>query len=207
MMSEAARESTEAQVKKAAPPFFFNEAPVPEGFPSATPVGEIMVKRYPAYRAATTTSQATQNRMFGVLFQHIKQENIAMTAPVEMTYDASMDLGEPSEAVSMAFLYRMPTQGTAGAAAQPGVDVIDVPAMHVATLGVRGSYRKERIAKAFETLQAWLEANADTYEIAGPPRFMGYNSPFVPGLVKYGEAQWPVRVLGEGSSGEAEARR
>ena len=59
------------------------EAPLPDGFPTYTPVGEIEVKRYPAYRKAETTGGVA----FWTLFQHIKTAGISMTAPVEMTYE------------------------------------------------------------------------------------------------------------------------
>jgi len=44
------------------------EAPLPDGFPTYTPVGEIEVKHYPAYRKA----EATGGIAFWTLFQHIK---------------------------------------------------------------------------------------------------------------------------------------
>ena len=61
------------------------EAEMPQGFPGYTPVGQIEIKQYPAYRKAFASGPAE----FWLLFSHIKQNNVAMTAPVEMDY------GEP----------------------------------------------------------------------------------------------------------------
>jgi hypothetical protein len=70
-------------------PFYIAEARLPEGFPAPGPIGKVVIKEYPAYRAARTApadSTAGQNEMFWPLFQHIKRNEIAMTAPVEMEF-------------------------------------------------------------------------------------------------------------------------
>ena len=59
------------------------EAPLPDGFPTYTPVGKIEVKQYPAYRKAETSGRVA----FWTLFEHITSSGISMTAPVEMTYE------------------------------------------------------------------------------------------------------------------------
>ena len=74
-------------------------AELPKGFPGYTPVGRIEVKHYPAYRKATVSGTAG----FWTLFNQIKQNHIAMTAPVEMDYGEPLpqNVGERS----MAFPY------------------------------------------------------------------------------------------------------
>ena len=52
------------------------EAEMPKGFPTYTPVGKIEIKKYPAYRKASASGPAE----FWTLFQHIKQNNVTMTA-------------------------------------------------------------------------------------------------------------------------------
>jgi len=42
-------------------------------------------------------------------------------------------------------------------------------------------------------LRLWLDENRDRYEACGRPRFLAYNSPFVPWFLKLGEVQVPVR--------------
>ena len=74
------------------------EAEMPKGFPDYTPVGQIEVKHYPAYRRATASGMAE----FWTLFKHIKQNHVAMTAPVEMDY-GDLLAQKPAER-SMSFL-------------------------------------------------------------------------------------------------------
>ena len=86
------------------------EAPLPEGYPEPGPVGQITIKRYPACRLARTPvadgrpNGREQGNAFMTLFRHIQKNEIAMTAPVEMTYHAQ-PAAEPVE-TQMAFLYR-----------------------------------------------------------------------------------------------------
>lgn len=163
------------------------EAEMPLGFPAPTPVGEIEVKQYPAYRRAT----ALGRNEFWTLFRHIKKNGVAMTAPVEM------NLGDPREAAvtsrTMSFLYERPDQGTAGR--QDSVEVEDVPAMTVVSIGCRGSQTSAAIASARDALLAYVKSRADQYEVAGPLRVMAHNSPFVPRDKNYFEVQIPVRPV------------
>ena len=190
-------------------PFAFNEASLPRGFPTLGPVGTVIVKNYPAYRAAVVREnhrqgeRAQQNSMFGVLFKHIKKNDIPMTAPVEMTYESSTEppgatattkpaaTPSPSRPVAMAFLYGQPEWGKPGA--DGAIDVVDVPAMTVVSVGVRGSYNAENFNEAMGKLTAYLSENTGRYLAAGPPRYLGYNSPFVPGFLRIGEVQIPVK--------------
>lgn len=203
------------------------EAPLPDGWPTLTPVGEVEVKDYPATRAAIVTQtpfpdsdpaasdttaaenhdamtatdqnpaddtpQRDMDSMFMTLFKHIKSNEIAMTAPVDMGYREA-DPTQPDaapEQVSMAFLYRHTEQGTAGPDGE--VTVTDAPARTYASIGVRGKYTDERFAEHLKTLDDWLAEHADTWTPDGPPRYLGYNSPFIPGFIRYGEVQRPVK--------------
>ena len=163
------------------------EAKMPEGFPQYTPVRDVQIKRYPAYRKAEADPNA--GRAFWTLFSHIKKNDIAMTAPVEMSYT---DGQRPSEG-SMAFLYGRPDQGQAGREA--GVEVVDVPPMVVVSTGVRGSRTTESVAEARDRLKAWLETNKERYASDGQMRVMAYNSPFVPRNRNYFEVEIPIRPL------------
>jgi hypothetical protein len=161
------------------------EAEMPVGFPDYTPVGQIEAKQYPAYRKASYSGAA----QFWTLFRHIKQNNVTMTAPVEMDYgDYRADMPKSR---SMSFLYEKPGQGTAGK--QGSVEVIDVPAMQVVSIGCRGSQTSSAVADAREKLLKYLGDNTDKYTAAGPMRVMGYNSPFVPRDRNFFEVQIPVR--------------
>jgi hypothetical protein len=165
------------------------EAPLPEGFPSYTPVGEIEVKRYPAYRKAETSGKVA----FWTLFQHITTAGISMTAPVEMTFQAD---GPPvGREQAMAFLYGDKSIGSIGR--KGNVQVVDVPAATVVCLGVRGVRSDEVLVQAERELRNWLDDNRTRYEQSGPVRVMGYNSPFIARERQFFEVQIPVRELSD----------
>ncbi len=191
-VDDAGRETGVSEVKR---PFMIREAKVPAGFPPPGPVGQVILKEYPAYRAARVTalagSESTANAMFQPLFRHIKKNDIAMTAPVELTYSPHAD-SRQSEPVAMSFLYGDPAMGTAER--QGDVEVVDLPAQTVLSVAVRGGYEKG-FAVGIEQLRQWLAKNPGRFEVVGPPRFMGYNSPFVPSFLRIGETQLPVRPL------------
>ncbi len=179
------------------PPFMIREASLPVGFPPPGPVDQVIFKEYPAYRAARVSAAGGEKdaagSMFRPLFQHIKKNDIAMTAPVEMTYtpDAA---GKEAKPVAMSFLYGNPQVGEA--ARQGDIVVIDHPASTVISVAVRGGYEKG-FATGLEQLQNWLSQHPDRYEVVGPPRFLGYNSPFVPWFLRIGEVQLPVKPVSE----------
>ena len=161
------------------------EAEMPAGFPPYTPVRDVQIKQYPAYRKVQ--ADASAGRAFWTLFSHIKQNDIAMTSPVEMTYS---DRERPREG-SMAFLYGSPDLGRSGK--QESVEVIDVPPKSVVSTGVRGPRTAQSVAEARDRLYAWLEANKADYYTDGPLRVMAYNSPFVPRNRNYFEVEIPIR--------------
>ncbi|MEN1680252.1 MAG: heme-binding protein [Planctomycetota bacterium] len=175
--SEAAREMLEFRP--------YNEAPLPEGFPTYTPVGVIQVKQYPAYRKADGPA-------FWPLFQHIKSEGIPMTVPVEMT---QMSRGNRP----MSFLYQNTSVGDAGADEDiPGVTVNDAEPAIAVSLGIRGRMNPQTAADAKERLEAWL-ADQTEYRAAGEEavRYFGYSSPMVPDRDKYWETQILIERVGE----------
>lgn len=186
LMQNALREAKETLAFK---PFI--EAPLPEGFPEPTPVGEIQIKKYPAYRFATTQMAGTDSGAFWTLFTHIKKNDIAMTAPVEMTYGEGTT--DKLQAKTMAFLYRSPKQGKAGT--DEKVEVIDVAPIMALSLGMRGEVTRTRLADAKAHLDAWLKEHAKEYKASGPLRVMGYNSPFVAANKRFSEVEIPVRQV------------
>jgi len=167
------------------------EAPLPEGFPEPTPVGEIQIKQYPDYRMARTQMAGAETGAFFTLFNHIKKKDIAMTAPVEMTY--SVNSKDKLQGQSMAFLYRSTKQGASGKNEQ--VEVIDIPAMTALSLGIRGDLTQARLEEAKGHLDAWLRRHSKEYEASGSIRVMGYNSPFVAANKRFTEVEIPVRQI------------
>jgi Fasciclin domain/SOUL heme-binding protein len=154
------------------------EASLPAGFPGPGPAGKVIVKEYPQYRAA----RAEGGNPFWTLFQHIKRNDVAMTAPVEMTMDDQM------RARDMAFLYAKPSQGKAGT--QGDVAVLDLESTIVLSIGMRGERSAANIARARAAIEAMIEREG--YTKTGEWRLMGYNSPMVPASRKFWELQLPV---------------
>lgn len=181
------------------------ESPRPVGFPPPTVVGEFEVLAYPAYRMARTPMPRSllgqRNSAFWKLFRHIQSHDIPMTAPVEMTWGPRD--GTRSEAGrdfdSMAFLYVSTGVGREGP--DGDVEVLDVAAATVASVGVRGSSSDRRVREERERLEAWIAGQPERFEILGPPRMMGWNSPMVEDARRYWEVQFPVRVLEPAASG------
>jgi hypothetical protein len=166
------------------------EAPLPDGFPPPTPLGQIEIKKYPVYRLARTNmnGRSDEGRAFFTLFEHISTNNIAMTAPVELTFSSGRS-SRPGEQ-AMAFLYKDLQIGRTGK--KGDVTVEDVPERMVVSLGVRGQWNADRVAEAEKSLQDWLRARGE-YEAVGPLRVMGYNSPMIPEARRFAEVQLPVK--------------
>ena len=177
----------------------FSEARLPEGFPSPGPIGEAIVKTYPAHRLARVRAEGGGNGMFMKLFRHIERNEIAMTAPVEMAWESAAQdrAGEPTPAIgkepaAMAFVYAKPSIGAAGADPEdPRVVVEDIPEIKVVSIGLRGGYDKATFDRGAKQLQSWLTAHPE-WRAAGSLRALAYNSPFVPGFAKYSEVQMPI---------------
>jgi hypothetical protein len=126
-------------------PAYVEEAPLPEGWPQPGPYGQVVEKKYPAYRAAFTGGKG-ETLAFWTLFAHIKRKDIPMTAPVEMGLDAD------DKQASMAFLYQ---NGEVGSPGQDGekVEVRHVPAARALSYAWQGTDSKENIAKAKAALE------------------------------------------------------
>ena len=170
-----------------------SSAPTPEGWPELTPVGEVQVKSYPSYREAVVRNVELQadvtGPMFMELFDHIREREIPMTAPVDMGYDRV----DPDRArvATMAFVYASPELGPAGELGQ--VSVRDLPPRHFASVGVRGGYDFENFREGLRLVIAWLDGQTETWLPDGTPRYLGYNGPFTLPFLRYGEVQVPVR--------------
>jgi hypothetical protein len=196
---ERAADELAARLERLASDLVFEpvlEAPVPPGFPTPTPVHEIVLERYPTYRMATAPMQNGDNRAFWTLFQHIESNGIPMTAPVETTFDETR---ERPRAATMAFLYDVESRGEVGAAGS--VDVVDAQPMLVVSLGLRGNETRERVEAARAQLLRWIEERGDLVP-AGNLRTMGFNSPMVLGNRRYFQVQIPVQRVPPLATGE-----
>ena len=178
-----------------------NSAPLPEGFPPATPPGQIEVKQYPAYRAATyryqgTLSQAA-NQSFYPLYQHISSNDLAMTAPVETRYPSSTWVGgglsEETGEATVSFLYR--SSDIYPDEIAQNIEVEDVPPMMVVSLGLQGGYSFESYQQNVVKLHDWLTEHPE-YAVSGPPRRFFYDGPYIPDGLKRSEIQIPIVLRG-----------
>jgi hypothetical protein len=166
------------------------EAPVPVGWPAPTTVNELMVLDYPAYRLARApmSGQMRTNNTFWKLFRHIESNQIPMTAPVETTYTGGKGQEEPQW---MAFLYQSTQQGSLGKDGE--VEIVDLPAARVLSIGRRGAMSERAMKSSRDEMDAWLAAHPQ-WEVCGPMRSMGWNSPMVPDARRYWEIQLPIRI-------------
>jgi uncharacterized surface protein with fasciclin (FAS1) repeats len=162
------------------------ESKLPEGFPAPGPVNEVVVKEYPAYRAAKVEGSNMTNFSFMKLFGHIKKNNISMTAPVEMAIGKN-----DGKRRSMAFLYGNTNIGSVGEQSS-GVNVIDFPSKLYVSIGIRGQESTLVIKESISKLEDWLAKNKD-YSADGEHRLLGYNSPMVQASKRYWEVQVPVK--------------
>ncbi len=165
------------------------EAPVPSGFPEPTPLGVVEFKKLPIYRMAKVSS-STSNTSFFTLFNHIKKNDIAMTAPVEMTMVEKN--GKYAES-SMAFLYKETSLGKTGT--QDSIQVLDTSESLVVCVGMQGSPNSKAIETATKWLNEKLKSKPGEYEIVGELKVMGYNSPFMPDKLKYYEVMLPIKSI------------
>lgn len=164
------------------------EAPVPEGYPSFTPLDEVLILEYPELRLARTDVEF-EGAAFWRLFQHIEAGGIAMTAPVQMDYGPPRADGS-SRPRSMAFLYDRKDRGPSGA--HGGVEVFDQPSLTVISTGLRGWTDPVAVERAELLLRGRLDAPGSAWRAAGPTRVLGYNSPRVGGPRRFYEVQIPV---------------
>jgi hypothetical protein len=176
------------------------ESPLPAGYPEPTPPGAIDIKRYPTVRRAEYVSSGNagvgMNMGFFPLFNHIKDNDIAMTSPVEMDYRDMFEPGSgkqaPKESMSwtMSFLYR--TKDLAPTGKDGKVVITDRPEITVLSIGMNGPYGTGVVEKGLRQLNAWLAEHPE-WEVVGDPRAFHYNGPYISNRVKWSEVQLPVR--------------
>jgi len=123
------------------------------------------------------------NGLFRPLFRYISQHDISMTTPVEAQIDSAA-----------MFFWVAESQRAKVAGNHPGIEVLEFPERHVASLGARGSYTAGNFAKTRDTLLAWLAKRTDVTP-AGPAYAVYWNGPFTLGFLKRYEVHVPVRPL------------
>ncbi len=158
---------------QAGPPQYTSEAKLPENWPAPGPYNEAVVKQFPAYRAAFTTGNSG-NFSFFKLFNHIKRNNIPMTAPVEMPIVTTSDGNIIQK--GMAFLYQNQKVGSTGPAGK-NINVRDILATRAVTYAWMGTDSQRNRSLARAQVDEYLAAN---HLKAGSYRLFGYNGPQTP---------------------------
>ena len=174
--------------------------PLPVGYPAPTPPGAIDLKVYPSVRRAEIAgggsrddgmNGANTGGAFWPLFMHIKDRDIAMTAPVEFDYEGvDLDSDLRIDGWSMSFLYRTPELGPTG---QDGrITVYDTEPVVVVSLGLRGRPDEATLRDGLAKLRAWIDAEPG-WAAEDDVRLFGYNGPSVPRRNHWYELQVPIR--------------
>ena len=174
------------------------ETKLPEGYPRPTPPNAIEIKRYPSVRRAEISGRgdlrSAGSRAFRPLFRHISQNDIAMTAPVEMEMAETPETINDDTPWTVSFLYESADLGPTGADDRNrGVRVIDTKPVTVLAIGQQGTpLAMDRLGPAIAELERWLDNNPD-WHAAGPPRTFGYNGPMTPARLRWSEVQIPIK--------------
>lgn len=116
----------------------------------------------------------------------VKSEKIEMTAPVTRTLSAT-------DAWTVAFV--MPSEWTLDTLPvpnNPDVTIREVPGELMATVRFSGVGRERTFEQKQAALESWIDDQG--YDIAGSPRYAGYDAPWVPGPFRRNEVMIPVRA-------------
>ncbi|MDI1248947.1 MAG: heme-binding protein [Lacunisphaera sp.] len=158
-----------------------------QAFPPS-PAGTPEFKTLPAgmllKSAAAGDYFAQSGRLFRPLFAYISKHDIAMTTPVEARMDGAA-----------MFFWVAASERAKVAGSGEGVEVIEVPERHVASLGARGGYTESNFRRTRDELLVWLRTKPDV-QPAGEPYAVFWNGPFLPGFLKHYEVHVPVRPAG-----------
>ena len=164
----------------------FASATEGEAYARTSP-GQIEIKELPAARLMISKSDqpyfSANNKLFGKLFNYIRDKEIPMTAPVEARINPGV------------MVFYMDAASAVRTDLQPGaeVELLNLEARTVVAIGIRGSYSKENFEEGLASLQAWLKSQPQV-QVNGEPYGVYWNSPFVPFFLKQSEVHIPVKV-------------
>lgn len=156
-----------------------------------TQAGKIEVKEIPERTALTTAGKGDpfekRDDSFKILFDYIKENDVAMTVPVEG--------GATSNTLRF---FVGGEDAPADLKAEAPVEIRQLDPVTVISAGVRGSYTRKNFEKGLEEIDQWLQAHPE-WEADGEPYVVYWNSPFVPGFLKTSEVHQPVQPTGADS--------
>ena len=134
-------------------------------------------------------------------------EKIEMTAPVTRKETTKIEMTAPvtrveNEDKSWTVAFIMPEKWTKESLPQPNnpdITIREVPAELIATIKFSGRGTEASHIKKQVLLEQWITEQG--YEMAGEPRYAGYNAPWVLWLFRRNEVMIPVVEVAERASG------
>jgi len=164
-------------------------------------LGDIEIRAYPSMILATVQGRGDTGA-FGLLFRYItgsnrSQRTIPMTAPVvsEGAGREKVSMTAPVVSDQDRFSFVLPpsyTMDTAPIPLDPRVQLVPVPARHVAVIGFHGWARPRQVRSRTEDLLRGLQQRG--IQPLGSPFLMRYNPPYTPGFMRRNEigAEIPI---------------
>lgn len=151
---------------------------------SSTKPGKIEVKTIPERTLIVAQNKGSyfdeNNRLFGELFNYIKDNDVSMTVPVK----ADIDPGRMYFYVGTKDLEKELKD-------TESVKVMIVPECTVMSIGVRGGYSEKNFKQASAKLFDHLAASKDWIR-TGDAYAIYWNGPFVPSFMKRFEVHVPI---------------
>ena len=155
-----------------------------------TVVGEIQLMNLPAAKLIEAGREGSyfqqSNKLFRSLFKYIKENEIAMTVPVEG------DLG------TARMRFHVGKDAPTDIESSESVSVVELPARMVVSIGGKGSYKEKNVSKSQLKLESWLNDHP-SLEKAGEAYAVFWNAPFTPWFMKRFDVHIPVRQKDQGT--------
>lgn len=150
-----------------------------------TNVGVAEIKQLPQARVITAnnTVQSTdaEKPVFKRLFNFLKVNDIAMTIPVEKTFDESE------------MLFYLGNDAANELQNVETVTLLNLPPRSVLSVGGKGSYKKENLQTTLNKAKQWL-AQQSKWQADAEPYVVYWNSPFTLWFMKRFEVHVPVKL-------------
>ena len=148
-------------------------------------VDNIEIHKLPPARLLETEAEGTyfsnSNDLFLKLFDYIKDNEIAMTVPVE---------GDIQQA---GMRFYLGSESPRELDDTQEVSVVELPERQVLRMGGKGSYSETNIMKTLTKLENWLD-NQSRWQADGTAYAVFWNGPMTPWFLKRFEVHIPVKA-------------
>lgn len=150
-----------------------------------TNVGVAEIKQLPQARVITANNTVqlsdAKKPVFKRLFNFLKVNNIAMTIPVEKTFDEN------------GMLFYLGNDAEDDLQNVETVTILNLPQRSVLSVGGKGAYKKENLEATLNEAKQWL-AKQSKWQVNGEPYFVYWNSPFTLWFMKRFEVHVPLKL-------------